>query len=216
MTGKTAKTKQLIQKILTNERPNTVRRLVHLVQKKTDLEITEIYGAIRQMEKEKDIHLVAPRIERKLPSTLIDFFLRFHYYSIEFFIISLFTLIFFPLVLLVQEGSPISFLRTIIGLLFCLLIPGWTFANLLFPRLYETIDQFERILLAFGVNIGIVIFTGISLDTYWVIDDYSFVVSIGLVTIVLLLLSSALRILIGSGKLETVFNKVILKKGEKE
>lgn len=216
MTGKTAKTKQLIQKILTNERPNTVRRLVHLVQKKTDLEITEIYGAIRQMEKEKDIHLGAPRIERKLPSTLTDFFLRFHYYSIEFFIISLFTLIFFPLVLLVQEGSPISFLRTIIGLLFCLLIPGWTFANLLFPRLYETIDQFERILLALGVNIGIVIFTGISLDTYWVIDDYSFVVSIGLVTIVLLLLSSALRILIGSGKLETVFNKVILKKGEKE
>ncbi len=216
MTGKTAKTKQLIQDTLRDERPNTVRRLVHLVQKKTDLEKTEIYGAIQQMEKEKKIHLGATRIERNLPSTLRNFFLRFHYYSVEFWVILSFTLIFFPLVLLVQRDSPVIFLRTIIGLLFCLFIPGWTFANLLFPKLYETIDQFERILLALGVNIGIVIFTGISLDTYWVIDDYSFVVSIGLVTIVLLLLSSALRILIGSGKLETVFNKVILKKGEKE
>jgi len=216
MTGKTAKTKQLIQDTLRDERPNTVRRLVHLVQKKTDLEKTEIYDAIQQMEKEKKIHLGATRIERNLPSTLRNFFLRFHYYSVEFWIILSFTLIFFPLVLLIQKDSPVIFLRTIIGLLFCLFIPGWTFANLLFPKLYETIDQFERMLLALGVNIGIVIFTGISLDMYWVIDDYSFVVSIGVVTIVLLFISSTLRILIGSGKLETVFKKVILKKGEKK
>ena len=216
MTGKTANTKQLIQDTLRNERPNTVRRLVHLVQKKTNLEKTEIYDAIQQMEKEKKIHLGATRIERNLPSTLRNFFLRFHYYSVEFWVILSFTLIFFPLVLLVQNDSPVIFLRTIIGLLFCLFIPGWTFANLLFPKLYETIDQFERMLLALGVNIGIVIFTGISLDTYWVIDDYSFVISIGLITIVLLLISSTLRILIGSGKLESFFNKVILKKGEKK
>ncbi len=216
MTRKTANTKQLIQDTLRDERPNTVRRLVHLVQKKTNLEKTEIYDAIQQMEKEKKIHLGTTRIERNLPSTLRNFFLRFHYYSVEFWVILSFTLIFFPLVLLVQRDSPVIFLRTIIGLLFCLFIPGWTFANLLFPKLYETIDQFERMLLALGVNIGIVIFTGISLDTYWVIDDYSFVISIGLVTIVLLLISSTLRILIGSGKLETFFNKVILKKGEKK
>ncbi len=216
MTRKTANTKQLIQDTLRDERPNTVRRLVHLVQKKTNLEKTEIYDAIQQMEKEKKIHLGTTRIERNLPSTLRNFFLRFHYYSVEFWVILSFTLIFFPLVLLVQRDSPVIFLRTIIGLLFCLFIPGWTFANLLFPKLYETIDQFERMLLALGVNIGIVIFTGISLDTYWVIDDYSFVISIGLVTIALLLISSTLRILIGSGKLETFFNKVILKKGEKK
>lgn len=216
MTRKTANNKQVIQDTLRDERPNTVRRLVHLVQKKTNLEKTEIYDAIQQMEKEKKIHLGATRIERNLPSTLRNFFLRFHYYSVEFWVILSFTLIFFPLVLLVQRDSPVIFLRTIIGLLFCLFIPGWTFANLLFPKLYETIDQFERMLLALGVNIGIVIFTGISLDTYWVIDDYSFVISIGLVTIVLLLISSTLRILIGSGKLETFFNKVILKKGEKK
>ena len=216
MTGETVKTKKLIQDILRDERPNTVRRLVHLVQKKTSLEKTEIYEASQQMEKEKKIHLGATRIERKLPSTLRNFFLKSHYYSVEFWVILSFTLIFFPLVLLVQKDSPVIFLRTIIGLLFCLFIPGWTFANLLFPKLYETIDQFERMLLALGVNIGIVIFTGISLDMYWIIDDYSFVVSIGLVTIVLLFISSTLRILIGSGKLETVFKKVILKKGEKK
>ena len=216
MTGKTAKTMQLIQDTLKDERPNTVKRLVHLVQKKTSLEKTEIYDAIQQMEKEKKIHLGATRIERKLPSTLRNFFLRFHYYSVEFWVILSFTLIFFLLVLLVQKGPFVTFLRTMIGLLYCLFIPGWTFANLLFPKLYETIDQFERILLALGINIGIVIFTGISLDTYWVIDDYSFIISIGVVTIVLLFISSTLRILIGSGKLETFFNKVILKKGEKK
>ena len=237
MTGKTTKTMKLIQDTLKDERPNTVKRLVHLVQKKTSLEKTEIYDAIQQMEKEKKIHLGATRIERKLPSTLRNFFLRFHYYSVEFWVILSFTLIFFLLVLLVQKGSPVTFLRTMIdfpivllvqkgpfvtflrtmiGLLYCLFIPGWTFANLLFPKLYETIDQFERMLLALGINIGIVIFTGISLDTYWVIDDYSFIISIGVVTIVLLFISSTLRILIGSGKLETFFNKVILKRGEKE
>ena len=84
-------------------------------------------------------------------------------------------------------------------------ISGWVIVNLVFPKLYERIDQLERVLIALGVSIGISIFTGLILNDVWIINSLSFVIVLGSLTIILLALSTLLRILIVLGVMENIY-----------
>jgi len=111
------------------------------------------------------------------------------------------------------------FIRVIIGGIFGIFVPGWVITNLIFPRLNETIDQYERILLSLGINLGIMIFSGLILNQIWVIETPSFVITIGSLTLFVLFSTILLRILIGTGRLDfdislSRFN--IFKKGERK
>jgi len=196
--------KKIIQKILTDEKPKTVRELVKRTIDLTGKSKEEIYGLIQELEKTKTIRLGSPKIERILPETLSSFVFKLHYFSIEFWLIGFLTLIFFPIIILVPQDSPILLLRVIMGILFGIFIPGWVIANIFFPRIYETINQIERVLISMGINIGISIFTGLILNTVWIIDSIPFVVVIGSLTIVSLLISTTIRILVGSNRHKTV------------
>lgn len=210
--------KKIIQKILSEEKPKTIRELVKKTIDSTGKSKEEIYGLIQDLEKENIIRLGSPRIERILPDTIISYLFKLHYFSIEFWIIVLFTSIFFPIILLIPPDSPMLFLRVIMGTLFGILIPGWVITNIFFPKIYETIDQTERVLISMGINIGISIFTGLVLNTVWIIDSLSFVVVIGSLTIVSLLVSTAVRILIGSNRIKslTYWIKSLFKRSERK
>ncbi len=198
--------KKIIQKILSEEKPKTVRELVKRAIDSTGKSKDEIYGLIQDMEKEKIIRLGSPRIERILPESITSYLFKPHYFSIEFWIIVFLTLIFFPIIILIPPDSSFLFLRVIIGTLYGILIPGWVITNIFFPKLYETIDQTERVLISIGINIGILIFTGLVLNTVWIIDSLSFVIVIGSLTILSLLASVAIRILIGSNRIKSATN----------
>jgi uncharacterized membrane protein len=207
---------KIIQKILTDEKPKTVRELVKKTVDLTGKSKEEIYGLIQELEKVKVIQLGSPNIERNLPETLSGFLFKVHYFSIEFWLIGFLTLIFFPIILLISPNSPLLFMRVIVGLLFGIFIPGWVITNILFPKIYEKIDQTERVLISIGINIGISIFTGLILNSVWIIDSMSYVIVVGCLTIVCLLISAVIRILIGSNKhrIVTDWLKSLFKKSE--
>ena len=202
---------KVVQKTLQEEKPRTVKKLIERTVELTRKDRYEVFLVVQELEKAKKIHLGAPKIIRKLPETIQEYFLKVNYFSIEFWTIFLLTALFFPVIILISEESSFLFLRVIFGFLFILFIPGWSITNLFFPRLYETIDQFERVLFAIGVNVGIAIFSGLILNQVWIINSTPFAIIIGSFTFAALLLASLLRIYIGSNrnkKLLTLFESI--------
>lgn len=205
--NESSKVKKIIIKILTDEKPKTVRKLVERTSELSKCEKNLIYNIIREMEQEKEIHLGSPRIERILPKTIFEYLLQINYYSIEFWGLILLSTLFFLTVLLINSNSPLYFLRVIMGVSFSIIIPGWSVSNVIFPKLYETIDQIERVLLAIGINIGIMIFGGLILDQIWAIDSLPFVIMLGSLTMVSTIITGIIRILIGRGKITISYLK---------
>ncbi len=205
---------KVVQKILQEEKPKTVKKLIERTVELTSKDKYEVFLVVQELERTKRIHLGSPKIIRKLPETILEYFIKVNYFSVEFWTIFLLTAMFFPIIILIPEESSFLFLRVIFGFLFILFIPGWSITNLFFPKLYEVIDQFERFLIAIGVNVGIAIFSGLILNQVWIINSTPFTIIIGSFTFAASLLSSLLRIYIGSSrnkKLLVLFENIKLK-----
>lgn len=206
--------KKVIQKIMNEDKPKTVKQLVTKTVTVTGKEEREIYLAVQELEKTNIIKLGSPKITRELPKSVHEYLFRNRYFVVEFWTLLVFISIFFPVGLFIPADSFFSFLRIIFGVLFGLFIPGWIITNLIFPRLYENIDQLERVLLAVGMNIGIIIFSGLILNAIWLIDSAPFVIIIGSFSLFIHLLSVVVRILLGSKTLEVKSKKILTKLSE--
>ncbi len=203
--------KKVIQKIMNEDKPKTVKQLMTITMTVTGKEEREIYLAIQELEKANIIKLGSPKITRELPKSVYEYLFRNKYFVVEFWTLLILISMFVPIGLLIPADSFFSFLRIIFGVLFGLFIPGWTITNLIFPRLYENIDQLERVLLAVGMNIGIIIFSGLILNAIWLIDSVPFVIIIGSFSLFIHLSSVIVRILLGS-KIIKVKSKTFLAK----
>ncbi|MHA1201195.1 MAG: DUF1616 domain-containing protein [Candidatus Heimdallarchaeaceae archaeon] len=203
--------KKVIQNIMNEDKPKTVKQLVTRTITVTGKEEREIYLAIQELEKTNIIKLGSPNITRELPKSVHEYLFKNKYFVVEFWTLLVLIGIFVPVGLFIPADSFFSFLRIIFGVLFGLFIPGWIITNLIFPRLYENIDQLERILLAVGLNIGIIIFSGLILNAIWLIDSAPFVIIIGSFSLFIHLLSVGVRILLGS-KIIKVKSKSFLTK----
>lgn len=190
--------KKVIQKIMNEDKPKTVKQLMTKTIAVTGKEEREIYSAIQELEKTNIIKLGSPKITRDLPKSVHEYLFRNKYFVVEFWTLLILIGIFVPVGLFIPVDSFFSFLRIIFGVLFGLFIPGWTISNLIFPRLYENIDQLERVLLAVGMNIGIIIFSGLILNAIWLIDSAPFVIILGSFSLFIHLSSVIYRILLGS------------------
>jgi len=202
---------KVIQKIMNEDKPKTVKQLMTRTRTVTGKEEREIYLAIQDLEKANIIKLGSPKITRELPKSVHEYLFRNKYFVVEFWALLILISMFVPIGLFIPADSFFSFLRIIFGILFGLFIPGWTITNLIFPRLYENIDQLERVLLAVGMNIGIIIFSGLILNAIWLIDSVPFVIIIGSFSLLIHLLSVIIRILLGS-KIIKVKSKIFLAK----
>lgn len=210
--------KKLVKKILSEEKPKSVRKLSERVAELSKKERKHIYNIIREMEFEGEIKLGSPRVERKLPTTVFQYILESHYYSLEFWGLIIMTVFFALTVLLIPIGSSFQFVRIIMGIIYGLFIPGWAITNCFFPILYETIDQVERILLAIGTNIAIMIFGGLVLDQVWAINNPPFVIMLSSITVGANFLTVCVRILISTGKLAAFSQNIktkVLKAGKR-
>ncbi len=196
---------------MNEDKPKTVKQLVTRTITVTGKEEGEIYLAIQELEKTNIIKLGSPNITRELPKSVHEYLFRNKYFIVEFWTLLVLIGIFVPVGLFIPADSFFSFLRIIFGVLFGLFIPGWIITNLIFPRLYENIDQLERVLLAVGMNIGIIIFSGLILNAIWLIDSAPFVIIIGSFSLFIHLLSVGVRILLGS-KIIKVKSKSFLTK----
>ncbi|MCG3225134.1 MAG: DUF1616 domain-containing protein [Candidatus Heimdallarchaeota archaeon] len=206
--------KKVIQKIMNEDKPKTVKQLVTKTVTVTGKEEREIYLAVQELEKTNIIKLGSSKIKRELPKSVHEYLFRNKYFVVEFWTLLILISMFVPVGLFIPADSFFSFLRIIFGVLFGLFIPGWIITNLIFPKLYENIDQLERVLLAVGMNIGIIIFSGLILNAIWLIDSAPFVIIIGSFSLFIHLLSVVVRILLGSKTLKVKSKKILTKLSE--
>lgn len=200
--------KKTIQKILNEEKPKTVKKLIERTEELSKADKTSIYLVIRELEQEKIIQLGSPRIERKLPSSITSYLLKLNYYAFEFWLILILTALFVITTMVIQEGSILFFLRITMGIIFSVFVPGWVVTSLLFPKPYEVIDQLERTLISLGINIGIMVFTGLILNQVWIISNVPYVIIISSITLLVLIISFGFRILIGKGIIDNISEKI--------
>ena len=206
--NESSEVKKMIKEILAKEKPKTVKKLSDRVIELSKKNIDIVYDAIKEMEMEGEIKLGSPKIERKLPDTISNYLFKSRYFSIEFWLLVGLTVIFTIATLLIPTNSPFQFLITIMGIIYGLFIPGWAISCVVFPKLYETIDQIERTLVAIGINIGTMIFGGLILNQIWAVDNLPFVVMLSSVTIISLVVSATIRILLGTGRIDLGYKRI--------
>lgn len=160
---KTSNIDECILKIIKRYSPETVERVVELVQREYKWSRSEILERVIQLQRLGKIVLK----EAAPPSA---FTLREYVFSSQTYwywltiVVSAITVV---LVFTVPEDLyPIVYARHILGLIFVLWLPGYTFVRALFPR--KELDIIERVALSIGMSMAIVPIVGLLLNyTPW-------------------------------------------------
>jgi uncharacterized membrane protein len=157
---------QSIIKILSDERPKTVKQLIKLVQLKNDMPEQEIMKRILLLQDQKKIVL-----RDQLPNsfTLKSYLLSIHAYW--YLIIVALAATTSTIILANLENAPIIgnifvYARYLLGSIFVLFLPGYSFIKALFP--VKEIDNVERAALSVGMSLAIVAINALILNyTPW-------------------------------------------------
>lgn len=192
----------LILEIINSKKPRTIKQLVQLVHQNTKLEADTIYCIIKKLECEGKLKL---RNGSSVPSisSFKTYFFQKNYFSIEFWIILAFS-IFFVLTVFIDEHSIFFFIRVITSFLYSIFVPGWLFANIVFPRPYWRIDQFERFLIANISSLVILLILGLSMSFISIINSFTLSISVVLGSSVMQILSTCLRLLISRQQFQCI------------
>ena len=110
--------KKVIQNIMNEDKPKTVKQLMTRTIAVTGKEEREIYSAIQKLEKTNVIKLGSPKITRELPKSVHEYLFRNKYFVIEFWTLLILIGTFVPVGLFIPIDSFFSFLRIIFGVLF--------------------------------------------------------------------------------------------------
>ena len=162
---------QHITQIVKEKNPETVEQLIELVQSKHAMPRQKILDAIIKLQSQGKISLKPPKTRPNL--TLTEYLVSpkaYWYWAV--IVLSLATTI---LVFTIPENAyPIVYARYILGSIFVLWLPGYTFIKALFPTKVpiqtssENLDKIERIALSAGMSLALVPITGLLLNyTPW-------------------------------------------------
>jgi uncharacterized membrane protein len=179
--------KEAILTTTKEQKPETVEQLTHQIhQQFPSLSETEIVNAILTLQNEGKLAL-----ERKHLSTLSPMqFLRSNsasWYLITFAltvaaIISVFTI--------AEDSFPLVAIRYVLGAIFILWLPGYTFIKALFPTELpfktsdRNLDIVERVALSFGMSLALVPIVGLLLNyTPWGISLTPITLSLTVLTL---------------------------------
>jgi uncharacterized membrane protein len=172
-----------IIKILSGERPKTVKQLVKLVQSKNNLSEQEIMERILLLQEERKIVL---RDQVPISFTLKDYLLSinaFWYLTIVALSVITATIILANLENTPIIGSVLVYARYLLGSIFVLFLPGYSFIKALFPT--KEIDNVERAALSVGMSLAIVAINALILNyTPWGIRTTPITLSLLALTII--------------------------------
>jgi hypothetical protein len=162
-------TRTIIQ-LIKEKKPSSVQQLVNLVEEKTSASEQKIIKCISQLQSEGKITL-----EEKITppphnfGTFIKTNAYWYWITIILSIAAALTVFMIP-----EDAYPIVYIRYVLGSIFVLWFPGYTFIKALFPTQVpiktssENLDSIERIALSAGMSIALVPLTGLLLNyTPW-------------------------------------------------
>lgn len=147
--------KQTILQTIKKEKPENAQQLIKLVQEKTALSSEEITQLLIQLENEDRLHFT--KKETLLPPTPQTYVLSkkaaWYWVIIAIAILTTLTVFIIP-----DNAYPIVYLRSALGIVFVLFLPGYTFIKMLFPSKVpiktssENMDTIERLALSLGMS----------------------------------------------------------------
>jgi hypothetical protein len=163
--------KETILEIIKVQKPETTPQLIQLIQEKTGLPEQKITQLLIELENQGKLHF--DKKETPTPATLKQYVLskKAAWYWITITLaaataISVFTI---P-----ENEYPLVYLRSTLGTIFVLFLPGYSFIKMLFPSKLpfqtssENMDNIERIAMSIGMSIALTPIVGLILNyTPW-------------------------------------------------
>jgi hypothetical protein len=169
-------------------KPETVQQLVEQVQALSSKPRQEILIRIMQLQQEEKIRLKEPQMPT--PEKFSSYLRSNH--ALWYWITMTLTIVTAVVVFTVPEGAfPLVYLRYLLGTIFVLWLPGYTFIKGLFPKQLpirtsdKDLDTIEQIALSIGMSIALVSIVGLLLNyTPWCIRLTPIILSLlGLTTV---------------------------------
>jgi hypothetical protein len=171
--GKKTEIKEIILEIVKKENLQNTHDLINIIQEKTGLTKNEITNILIELEKEYKLHFT--RKQSPLKSSAISYILskQATWYQITIAIAIATALSIFA----ISESSTIIFIRSALGAVFILFLPGYTIVRLLFQQKLplvtnnESMDNIERFFLSIGLSIVLTMIVGLIFNyTPWGIN----------------------------------------------
>jgi len=166
--------------IIAERKPQNVRQLVALVKEKMPLSDEKILDAVLKLQSQGKIKLDSSALSASSKSTL------WYWAIIAIAAITVAVVFIVP-----EDFCPWSYLRQVLGIVFVLLLPGYTIIKALFPLQVpiktstENLDNIERVALSLGMSIVIVPIIGLILNyTPWGIRLTPIVISLFVLTLI--------------------------------
>lgn len=179
---------QIIIQIIAEKKPQTVKQLASLVKEKTPISEEEIIDSILSLQSEGKIKITKQPVAT---SRKMKVYLKTQealWYWVTLTITSITTVVVFAIP---EDFYPLIYMRYVLGTIFVLWLPGYTFIKALFPiepslkTSSRSLDSVERIVLSLGMSLALVPLVGLLLNyTPWGISLTSIVSSLLALSIV--------------------------------
>jgi hypothetical protein len=167
--------KRLILEVVEKEKPENTQKLMTIMLQKYTIhsEPTKLTQLLIELENEGKIQFAKPT--SILPSSAREYI--FSQMTLWYWvIIALSILTTISVITLSNEAYPIVYVRNILGAVFIIFLPGYTFIKALFPTSVpietgiENLNKIERIVLSIFLSISLVVILGLVLNyTPWAI-----------------------------------------------
>ena len=190
MTDKTtnSNTTETIIRIIKERKPQTVEQLVTLAKEKLQISEREILETILQLQNEGKISLTKQQSQTSLNLTAYLKTEQALWYWITLTLSAATTAVVFTIP---EDFYPWVYVRYVLGTIFVLWLPGYTFIKALFPAeppiktSEKTLDTIERVALSLGMSLALVPIVGLLLNyTPWGIRLTPIVLSLLALTVV--------------------------------
>lgn len=158
-------TKNLIIKTINEQKPQTTRQLVDLIQKTTTLSKKEIVLALNELESENEIHLdVKSEKSTSLGNYPFSFEAAWYWIIIAVALVTTFLVFSIPI-----DSFPLAYVRNVLGVIFVLFLPGYAFVKAVFQKKLpvktssESLENIERFVLSIAMSIALTPMVGLIL-----------------------------------------------------
>lgn len=162
--------KQSIIYIVETKKPATVKELAEFVQQKYFLPEEKIFELILQLEKENKIDFSKKtHLKNSLQAHIFSSLAIWYWLTIALSIVTVIVVFTIP-----ESAYPLVYVRQVLGSIFVLFLPGYSFIKTLFPSKVpiptssENLDRLERVAFGFGTSIALTAIVGLILNyTPW-------------------------------------------------
>jgi uncharacterized membrane protein len=167
----TKQTKRTILQTIKQKKPKNAKELITLIKEKTALPQEEITRLLLELENENELHFTKKEIVPHLASNSYFRTTKALWYWVIIALSIATTLAVFTIP---DSAYPIMYVRSVLGAIFVLLLPGYSLIKVLYPSQVPMktsggyMDNVERLALSFGLSLALVSITGLILNyTPW-------------------------------------------------